>query len=176
MYSYEDSEQRARWSNSPTPVVPRGGINLKSMTPAQRTAALELMKIVLSPMGYEKVNQIRLADDDFKVNGSKRGPPGGGPPGGNGGPPPGGGPGRGPGSRPSEQSGSGPPFAGQDLFGQNLYYTYPQRRGTGCRGRRTLCSLDRSFPHNAEPVMSFLDAFWKAPRTLILDVQAFAQR
>ncbi len=42
------------------------------MTPAQQDAALELMKNVLSPMGYEKVTQIRLADDDFKANGSKR--------------------------------------------------------------------------------------------------------
>jgi hypothetical protein len=52
------------------------------MTPALRAAALDLMTTVLSPMGYEKVNRIRLADDDFKANDSKRGPHGGGPPGG----------------------------------------------------------------------------------------------
>ena len=83
---------------------------------------MELMAIVLSPMGYEKVNQIRLADDDFKVNGSQRRPRGGSP-GGNGGvpmrsnvpaPPPGpGGPGA-PGGRPGPRGGL--------LFGKDLYY------------------------------------------------------
>src|SRR6202021_442447 len=110
-YAYNDLQQRARWSNFPTGFVPRGGINLNKMSPSQRDAALDLLKTVLSPMGYEKVNQIRMADDDFKANGSKRGPRGGGPPGGNGpppndrggpsphgqgGPPPNGGPGGGP--------------------------------------------------------------------------------
>lgn len=123
LYSYDDNDQRARWSNFPTGFVPRGGINLKQMSPGQRAAALSLMAAVLSPMGYEKVNEIRLADDDFKANGSKRGPRGGGPP--SGGPPPGappsgnGGPpplfgagARGPGGR--------PPTGG--MFGSDLYY------------------------------------------------------
>jgi hypothetical protein len=132
MYSFDDDQQRARWSNFPTGFVPRGGIRLKDMNAAQRTAALNLMKTVLSPMGYEKVNQIRMADDDFKNNGSKRGPRGGGPPpGGNGGPPPGanGGPGGqngpppgGPGRPPQGGQGGRPPFAGGDMFGSDLYY------------------------------------------------------
>ena len=87
-YTYDDAQQRARWSNLPTGFVPRGGISLKSMTAAQRNAALALLKTVLSPMGYEKVSEIRMADDDFKVNGAKRGPGGGGRPPGPGGPPP----------------------------------------------------------------------------------------
>jgi hypothetical protein len=127
-YSFEDAQQRARWSNFPTGFVPRGGISLKQMSSAQQAAALELLKTVLSPMGYEKVNQIRMADDDFKANGSKRGPRGGGPPPGNGthptgaqGPPP-----SGPGG-PSRAGGPGgpggaPPFAAGDMFGSDLYY------------------------------------------------------
>ncbi len=120
LYSFDDEEQRKRWSNFPTGFVPRGGISLKEMSATQQAAAMDLMAIVLSPMGLEKVNQIRLADDDFKANGSKRGPRGGGPPGGNGGrppqlanggpPPPGGGP------------GGRPPFRGGDMFGKDLYY------------------------------------------------------
>jgi hypothetical protein len=123
VYAFDDNAQRARWSNFPTGVVPRGGINLKQMTEPQQTAALKLMSVVLSPMGMEKVNQIRQADDDFKANGSKRGPGGrgargrGGPPsGGQNGPPPGGrGPG-GPGGR------GGPGGSGGDMFGSSLYY------------------------------------------------------
>ena len=85
VYDFNDNTQRARWSNLPTGFVPRGGLSLKQMSEAQKTAALDLMKVVLSSRGYEKVSQIRMADDDFKTNGSKRGPRGGG------GPPPGGG-------------------------------------------------------------------------------------
>jgi hypothetical protein len=123
MYAFDDAKQRARWSNFPTGFVPRGGISLKQMTVPQQQAAMKLMGTVLSPMGLEKVNEIRQADDDFKANGSKRGPGGGGPrpqgppPGGAGGPPPQfgrngpGGPG-GPGGRPP----------GGDMFGADLYY------------------------------------------------------
>jgi hypothetical protein len=127
VYSFEDAAQRARWSNFPTGFVPRGGISLKQMTAPQRDATMTLLATVLSPMGLEKVNEIREADDDFKANGSKLGPrarggrpPNGPPPGGQNGPPPQfgdpGGPG-GPG-----RSGGGPPLSGDDMFGSNLYY------------------------------------------------------
>jgi hypothetical protein len=123
-YAYDDAQQRARWSNFPTGFVPRGGISLKQMSAAQQAAAMDLLKTVLSPMGYEKVNEIRMADDDFKANGSKRGPRGGGPPGGNGGPPTGasGPPPGGPGGPPPGSPGGRPPLGGGDMFGSDLYY------------------------------------------------------
>jgi hypothetical protein len=116
-YSFDDAQQRARWSNFPTGFVPRGGISLKQMTAAQQAAALDLMKTVLSPMGYQKVSEIRMADDDFKAHGSKRGPRGGGPPPGNQGPPPGDPP---PAGTPRGQG--RPPFSAGDMFGSDLYY------------------------------------------------------
>jgi Protein of unknown function (DUF3500) len=119
LYAFDDAQQRVRWSNFPTGFIPRGGISLKQMSAPQREAAMKLLATVLSPMGLEKVNEIRQADDDFKANGSRRGPGGGGrPPG----PPPGGqngppsqfaGAGR-PGGRPSPSS--------EDMFGSDLYY------------------------------------------------------
>ena len=123
VYAFDDAPQRARWSNFPTGVVARGGISLKQMSAAQQEAAFRLMATVLSPMGLQKVNEIRQADDDFKANGSKRGPgggcprPQGPPPGGQGGP---GGPpfqfgGLGPG-RPGGRS------SGGDVFGSDLYF------------------------------------------------------
>ncbi|HEX4227860.1 MAG TPA: DUF3500 domain-containing protein [Bryobacteraceae bacterium] len=122
LFSFDDQEQRKRWSNFPTGFVPRSGINLKEMSSPQRDAVMALLATVLSPMGLEKVNQIRLADDDFKANGSKRGPRGGGPRGGTGGPPP-----SGPGGPPPQFGGRGgpggrPPFAGGDMFGKDRYY------------------------------------------------------
>ncbi len=128
LYSFDDQAQRAKWSNFPTGFVPRGGISLKQMNASQQEAAMKLLATVLSPMGLKKVNEIREADENFKANGSKRGPGGrrnGPPPGpmngsqpeGQNGPPPnGGGPG-GPGG-----SGGRPPALGADMFGSDLYY------------------------------------------------------
>jgi hypothetical protein len=128
LYDFNDNAQRARWSNFPTGVVPRGGINFRQMSAPQKEAAMKLLATVLSPMGLEKVEQIRQADDDFKANGSQRGPggrggrgPGGPPPDGqnrggqNGAPPQFGGP-----NRPDGRGGGR--GAGGDLFGSDLYY------------------------------------------------------
>jgi hypothetical protein len=118
LYSFSDLTQRARWSNFPTGFVPRGGISLKEMTPQQQTAAMALLATVLSPQGLEKLQQIRQADDDFKNNGSKRGPRGGGPPTpGAGGPPPQ----SGSGGPPGGPRGPGGPQGGA-MFGSDLYY------------------------------------------------------
>jgi Protein of unknown function (DUF3500) len=121
IYDFNDNVQRARWSNFPTGFVPRGGMSLKQMSATQKAAALDLMKVVLSSRGYEKVSQIRMADDDLKANGSKRGPRGGGgpPPNGNGGPPPSGQVGSPPNGRPG---GGPPPFDSDNMFGSDLYY------------------------------------------------------
>src|SRR6201999_1881311 len=58
LYDFNDNEQRARWSNFPTGVVPRGGINFRQMSAPQQEAAMKLLATVLSPMGLEKVEQI----------------------------------------------------------------------------------------------------------------------
>jgi len=134
LYAYNDEQQRARWSNFPTGFVPRGGINLREMTPAQRAAAMTLLSSALSTKGFEKVQEIMEGDEVNKENEAKSG--GNRPAGGNrgdnaGGPPPGaGGP-------PSGGNGNGPRFGGPggrgpgggpsgglsaDLFGKDLYY------------------------------------------------------
>jgi hypothetical protein len=59
LYDFNDNAQRARWSNFPTGVVPRGGMNFRQMSAPQREAAMKLLATVLSPMGLEKVEQIR---------------------------------------------------------------------------------------------------------------------
>ena len=116
IYDFNDNTQRARWSNFPTGFVPRGGMSLKQMSATQKAAALDLMTVVLSSRGYEKVTQIRMADDDFKTNGSKRGPRGGGPPPGGGSLP------NGNGGPPNGRSGGPPPFDSDNMFGSDLYY------------------------------------------------------
>jgi hypothetical protein len=122
MYGYDDEEQRKRWSNLPTTMVPRGGIPMKDMNVAQQKAAMTLLAAALSPRGFEKVQQIVDGDEDLK-NTSGNGPGGGG---GNGGrpngPPPGGGPG---GPPPGGRGPGGPgggPGGGGAMFGKGLYY------------------------------------------------------
>jgi Protein of unknown function (DUF3500) len=121
MFSFDDEQQRKRWSNLPTGAVPRGGISLKEMTPAQRVAAMALVAAALSRRGFEKVEQIMEGDEINKT--TDNGPPfGKGPGRGAGGPPPGG---FGNGPPPGGPDGPRPPFGrgGNDqMFGKDLYY------------------------------------------------------
>src|ERR1700733_3254228 len=122
LFAFDDDQQRKRWSNLPTGAVPRGGIGLKDMTPAQRSAAMALVASALSQRGFEKVQQIMDGDEVNKVTdkgpqfgrGQGGPPPGGPPPGGafSGGPPPGG------------PNGPRVPFGGNggQMFGKDLYY------------------------------------------------------
>ncbi len=68
VFAFDDEEQRKRWSNLPTGAVPRAGVSLKAMAPAQRAAAMTLMSLVLSARGNEKVQQIMDADEVLKTN------------------------------------------------------------------------------------------------------------
>jgi Protein of unknown function (DUF3500) len=119
LFAFDDEQQRKRWSNLPTGFVPRGGISLKDMTPAQRSAAMALVASALSPRGFEKVQQIMEGDEVNKTSEGNGPPfgrgPGGSPPGGLGGGPPPGGP-----------NGPRPPFGrggnGGQMFGKDLYY------------------------------------------------------
>jgi Protein of unknown function (DUF3500) len=120
VYAFDDEKQRATWSNLPVTFVPRGGISLKDMTAAQRSAAMAVVAAALSAKGFEKVQQIMEGDEILKETDNGQ-PPGGNnggqpPPGDRNGPPPGAPPGNG-GNRPQ---GGGPP--GGAMFGKDLYY------------------------------------------------------
>ena len=91
LFSFDDEEQRKRWSNFPVAIVPRGGISLKDMNGAQRSAAMALVASALSPRGFEKVQQIMEGDEVNKTYrpGASRQIAAPARPSGNGGPPPG---------------------------------------------------------------------------------------
>jgi hypothetical protein len=119
LFSFDDQEQRKRWSNFPIAMVPRGGISLKEMNSAQRSAAMALVAAALSPRGFEKVQQIMEGDEVLK-NGNGNNPPfgNGGPPPGNGGPPQ-----RDNAPPPSfRDRGPRPPMTNGPMFGKDLYY------------------------------------------------------
>jgi hypothetical protein len=102
-FAFNDSAQRARWSNFPVSIVPRAGVRWGDLNVPQRAALMELLGAVLSPEGVKMVREQMDADDELKNNpGAGRGPGGGGPPGGSG-------------------RGGRPPGGGL-LFGSDLYY------------------------------------------------------
>jgi len=68
MFAFDDAQQRVRWSNLPTSFVHRAGLSMGQLTAAQRSAALALVSSALSPMGFEKVQQIMDGDDVLKAN------------------------------------------------------------------------------------------------------------
>jgi hypothetical protein len=116
-FAFDDEKQRQRWSNLPISIVPRAGLSMGELNPAQRSAAMALVASALSPRGFEKIQQIMEGDEVLKATGGGRGagrPPNGGPPNGRGpgGPPPGNGDGRG--------RAGGP--GGGVQFGKDLYY------------------------------------------------------
>ena len=53
---------QALWTNFPVDIVPRPGVRMGDFTAAERDAAHGLLKILLSPMGYQKVLEIMAAD------------------------------------------------------------------------------------------------------------------
>jgi hypothetical protein len=67
-FGFDDEKQRARWSNLPVRMVPRGGLSMGELSAGQRSAALALLSTVLSKRGFEKVQQIMQADETLKRN------------------------------------------------------------------------------------------------------------
>jgi hypothetical protein len=66
LFAFDDEKQRVRWSNLPTTMVRRAGLSLGELTAAQRSAAMALVASVLSPRGFEKVQEIMQGDQVLK--------------------------------------------------------------------------------------------------------------
>ena len=111
LYKFDDDKQRVRWSNFPTGFVPRGGLSLEGLSDIQQNAALALVASTLSQKGFEKVEEIREADEVFKATTPQHPPFGNRKDGGPGHPPFGG-------ARDGPAGGA----PNQEMFGKNLYY------------------------------------------------------
>jgi hypothetical protein len=72
LFAFDDAQQRARWSNLPVTMVPRGGISLKDMTPPQRSAAMAMLAAALSKPGLDKVQKIMEGDAVLASEASNR--------------------------------------------------------------------------------------------------------
>jgi hypothetical protein len=67
-FAYDDDQQRARWSNFPVAMSRRAGLGMGELTPAQRTAAQQLLASAFSARGLEKLQQIVDGDEVLKAN------------------------------------------------------------------------------------------------------------
>ena len=61
---------QAVWSNFPVSDVPRPGLTLGSLSAAQRAAAMNVLKVLLSPDGYRKVTDIMDSDQALSDSGT----------------------------------------------------------------------------------------------------------
>src|SRR5438046_9530273 len=68
-FSFNDDTPRRRWSNFPVRMVPRAGLKIGDLSPAQRTAAFALLEVALSKKGLTKVQEIMDGDELLKTNG-----------------------------------------------------------------------------------------------------------
>ncbi|HEY7187288.1 MAG TPA: DUF3500 domain-containing protein [Vicinamibacterales bacterium] len=58
-----DSPQKTKWSNLPSGIFTREGIRLADLSAPQRAAVMSLLSTALSPMGYQKVQNIMEGDE-----------------------------------------------------------------------------------------------------------------
>jgi hypothetical protein len=61
---------KAIWSNFPVNITPRPGIEMGSLNVKQRAAATQLVQLLLSAKGYEKVQQIMGSDEALRIAGT----------------------------------------------------------------------------------------------------------
>jgi hypothetical protein len=66
LFSFDDGEQRVRWSNLPITAVRRAGLSMGELSEPQRSAAMALLSSAVSRRGFEKVQQIMEADELLK--------------------------------------------------------------------------------------------------------------
>jgi hypothetical protein len=73
VFAFNDTAQKARWSNLPTGIFERKGLRLGDMTAPQRDAALKVLATALSRDGYRKITDIMNGDEVLRTGGGGRG-------------------------------------------------------------------------------------------------------
>ena len=68
LFSFDDENQRVRWSNLPVTMVHRAGLSMGELSADQRSAAMALLSSALSRRGFEKVQEIVQGDEVLKGN------------------------------------------------------------------------------------------------------------
>lgn len=67
LFSFDDEQQRARWSNLPVRMSRLAGLSLGELSASQRAAALALVSSALSRGGFQKVQEIMDGDEVLRT-------------------------------------------------------------------------------------------------------------
>jgi hypothetical protein len=73
VFAFNDTAQKARWSNLPVGIFERKGLRLGDLTAPQKDAALTILTTALSRDGYRKITDIMNGDEVLKTAGGGRG-------------------------------------------------------------------------------------------------------
>jgi hypothetical protein len=73
-FAFDDAAQRRRWSNLPVAMAERRGLRMGDLKQNQRDAVMNLLAVVLSKMGYEKVVGIVESDEVLRKEGRNGAP------------------------------------------------------------------------------------------------------
>ena len=68
VYSFTDNKQRESWSNLPVASVPRGGMRWGDLNEKQKSAMMDLLKVVLSENGVQQIVDNMNGDEYLKIN------------------------------------------------------------------------------------------------------------
>ena len=68
LYPFDDKTQRARWSNLPSGVFPRGGLRTGDLSDAQREAVFGLLRATLSEGGVRQVVENMDGDEVLRLD------------------------------------------------------------------------------------------------------------
>jgi len=74
-FDFNDTAQRKRWSNLPINMAERRGLRMGDLKQNQRDAVMNLLAVVLSKMGYEKVVNIVESDETLRKDSQSGAPP-----------------------------------------------------------------------------------------------------
>lgn len=69
-FELSDHVSRVTWSNFPTTNVQRKGVPLRDLSTDQQAAAMNILKVALSPAGYQQVLDTQKSDDWLQANSS----------------------------------------------------------------------------------------------------------
>jgi len=67
-FEFTDNQSRQTWSNFPASTVARKGVPLTDLDDAQKTAALAVVKTMLSEQGFAQVQAVQASDDWLQGN------------------------------------------------------------------------------------------------------------
>lgn len=75
LFTFDDGDQRLRWSNLPVNMVKRAGLRMGDLNKAQRDAVYRLIRATMSERGYQEFIDNVNGDEELRKNARQGAPP-----------------------------------------------------------------------------------------------------